>query len=268
MPSSAAYVIPYVVSIITQLRPDSILDVGVGFGKWGYLFREYTDIERSFGAKPGAAGYSKSQWKARIDGIEAFEDYIHDGHRFIYDEIHIGDAIDVLPRLGVYDVIFLGDVLEHFEMAVGTKLLRTALEHAAQCVIVTTPSFFFDQGDACGNPFERHRSFWKPKDLRSVAPCKIRTVGEGAYVVAYPRPQAKPFRLVVLRYRPYPLWYRSLRAVYRLIRSVYRRMAGRTVPPRREAPLGTAEPGKPMSGKEGSPGPADTGKQRRRHDRT
>ena len=44
MPSSRPNTIPTVIHIVKQLRPSSILDVGVGFGKWGHLFREYTDI--------------------------------------------------------------------------------------------------------------------------------------------------------------------------------------------------------------------------------
>ena len=40
MPSSRASTIPYVVYAIKQIKPESLLDVGVGFGKWGYLFRE------------------------------------------------------------------------------------------------------------------------------------------------------------------------------------------------------------------------------------
>jgi len=38
---------PTVIHLIRQLKPISILDVGVGFGKWGHLFREYTDINEA-----------------------------------------------------------------------------------------------------------------------------------------------------------------------------------------------------------------------------
>ena len=44
MPSSRPNTIPTVINLLRQLKPQSILDVGVGFGKWGHLFREYTDI--------------------------------------------------------------------------------------------------------------------------------------------------------------------------------------------------------------------------------
>ncbi len=47
MPSSRPNTIPTVIHLVRQLKPKSILDVGVGFGKWGHLFREYTDINEA-----------------------------------------------------------------------------------------------------------------------------------------------------------------------------------------------------------------------------
>jgi hypothetical protein len=47
MPSSRPTTIPVVIHLLRQIRPRSILDVGIGFGKWGHLFREYTDINEA-----------------------------------------------------------------------------------------------------------------------------------------------------------------------------------------------------------------------------
>ena len=47
MPSSRPNTIPTVIHLVRQIKPKSILDVGVGFGKWGHLFREYTDINEA-----------------------------------------------------------------------------------------------------------------------------------------------------------------------------------------------------------------------------
>ena len=67
MPSSRPNTIPTVVHLLRQLKPQSILDVGVGFGKWGHLFREYTDIIE---AEHDPARYQRKNWRIRIDGIE------------------------------------------------------------------------------------------------------------------------------------------------------------------------------------------------------
>ena len=68
MPSSRANTIPTVIHLVRQLEPRSILDIGVGFGKWGHLFREYTDILQ---AEHDPPRYQRANWQVRIDGIAA-----------------------------------------------------------------------------------------------------------------------------------------------------------------------------------------------------
>ena len=89
-----------------------------GFGKFGFLTREYTDVRlgRYF------------NWETRIDGIEIFESYITQLQREIYDNIYVGNAIDILPTLGNYDVIICSDVLEHLSEKDGVFLLNTVKE--------------------------------------------------------------------------------------------------------------------------------------------
>src|SRR5215813_9744166 len=119
MPSSRPNTIPTVVHLLRQLRPNSILDVGVGFGKWGHLFREYTDILE---AEQDPMRYQRSHWRVRIDGIEGHAAYLTDMHRFLYNEIHVGEAGALMKTLPNYDLIFLGDILEHFERSAGLVL--------------------------------------------------------------------------------------------------------------------------------------------------
>jgi len=153
MPSSRPNTIPTVLHLVRQLKPQSILDVGVGFGKWGHLFREYTDILE---AEHDPSRYEKKNWQVQLDGIEAHAPYITPMHSFLYDTIHIGDALSLIQVLGKYDLIFLGDMIEHLEKAQGSELIRHALERANKAVIVTTPKYDTLQEDLCGNQFERH----------------------------------------------------------------------------------------------------------------
>lgn len=183
MPSGRAVIVPHVISIIQQVEPESILDVGTGFGKWGYLFREYTDIWLS-AADPNR--YFKGNWKIRIDGIEVFNRYLHPGHQFIYDRMYEGDVREVLPRLGQYDVIFLGDIIEHLRLDEGKIILALARKHATKCVVLSTPRFETGQGAACGNEYERHRSLWTKADFRENGPCRILLPDRATYVVVFP----------------------------------------------------------------------------------
>jgi len=86
----------------TAQNPISILDVGVGFGKWGHLFREYTDINE---AENDPARYQRKKWRVRIDGIEGYAAYLTPMHRYLYNHLHVGNAGALLKKLPHYDLI-------------------------------------------------------------------------------------------------------------------------------------------------------------------
>jgi len=161
MPSSFPDALSVVAAWVQALRPASVLDVGIGFGKYGVLFREYLDVSpRSERPGPDTAPAA-----VRIDGIEAWEPYVGPLQRAIYDRIHVGDALAVLPSLGRYELVFAADVLEHFTRDDGERFLDAAAAHATLGVLVVTPALDLEQGEVFGNPFERHRSFWTPDDF-------------------------------------------------------------------------------------------------------
>ena len=119
--------------LIVLTDPKSILDVGVGFGKYGYLSREFLELW------DGREEYCV--WKRRIDGIEVFKDYITPIHEFIYDHIYIGDAVDILPTLEIkYDLILLIDIIEHFDYERGMKLLEECMKRGRNVIISTDVS--------------------------------------------------------------------------------------------------------------------------------
>ncbi|MCK4786738.1 MAG: hypothetical protein KAV87_23470, partial [Desulfobacteraceae bacterium] len=85
MPSSHWYQLNEIMELIILTQPKSILDVGVGFGKYGFLSREYLEL---------FDGREKfDDWKRTIDGIEIFKDYITSLNKMIYDKIYIGNAL-------------------------------------------------------------------------------------------------------------------------------------------------------------------------------
>lgn len=44
MPTSTWKNISTFIEIIRSVQPRSFLDIGIGFGRWGLLVREYTDV--------------------------------------------------------------------------------------------------------------------------------------------------------------------------------------------------------------------------------
>lgn len=144
--------------LIWRTNPTSILDVGVGFGGNGVLFRQYTDIRHG--------RYKK--WKTRIDGIEIFSGYKNPIWKYIYDKIFIGNALSLIQKMNNYDIIFLGDILEHLTKDEALKLLNKCIKKANKSVIVITPATFrhnLEAGLKWKNPHEVHRCFLEDKDF-------------------------------------------------------------------------------------------------------
>src|SRR5688500_12730733 len=185
MPSSRPNTIPTLIHIVKQLRPASILDVGVGFGKWGHLFREYTDI---IAAEHEPRRYKRKHWQTRIDGIEGHAAYLTPMHRFLYNEIFIGDARQIVRRIPRYDLIFLGDIIEHFDKTDGLSLLRRCVAKAKKAVVLSTPKHETLQEDLCGNELERHRSLWNANDFKEFACATAKAIDGDTLLVVITTP--------------------------------------------------------------------------------
>jgi len=153
MPSSHLLQINEIVQLIFLSKPESVLDVGVGFGKYGVLAREYLELW------DGRGRYN--EWKRRIDGIEVFKEYLTPLHDYVYDNIYTGNALDVIPGLDVtYDLILLIDVLEHFTHDEGLKLLEVC-QKKSRNFLVSTPKDIGAQEGAFNNPYEAHKFQWQ-----------------------------------------------------------------------------------------------------------
>jgi len=158
MPTSWYQAISVILDKVLEENPESILDIGVGFGKYGVLLREAIDIPYY--------RYTKESWKIRIDGVEAFEYYKNPIHEYIYNEIYYQPIEKCIDSLGKYDVIMMIDVLEHFEKETGKELLQKLVLHANKAVIISTPVNPARQDQYMGNTFEAHKSKWFVNDFQ------------------------------------------------------------------------------------------------------
>ena len=188
MPSSVPYAVPIIANIARQLRPARVLDVGVGFGKYGFLIREYTDIWDM----QSVDDYRPERWKMFIDGVDATAAYITPLHEYVYDTIHIGDITELIDTLGNYDVIIMGDVLEHFDKPVGERLLDKLYEHTNKCLLLTFPPNCRANDSVIGNPYEAHRSAWNGKDFRRFPQAEYKLLEGRAALVAITKPPHTP----------------------------------------------------------------------------
>lgn len=167
MPFSFSSQLSAIVGYAESLNPGSVLDVGIGMGQYGFLLRNNLEALNLFEIQ-GDCGWQRdrSQWRVKIDGIEAFEKYLTPVHRYAYTNIIIDDALSALPRIEdrKYEMVLAIDILEHFEKAQGLNFLQHCKRVCSKSLLVSTPKEFIEQ-QVPANPFEDHRSHWTPQDL-------------------------------------------------------------------------------------------------------
>jgi hypothetical protein len=120
-------------SVLMQFpsRNTEILDVGAGWGKYGWLLRGYYH---------------------RVDAVEVWKESLDPEP---YKDIIIGDICDVAADLPAYDVMIFGDVFEHIERARANELLDVIWTRCDQLFIVVP--WEMEQGIEDNNPFEEHK---------------------------------------------------------------------------------------------------------------
>lgn len=177
MPTSHFQQLNEIMRLVMICKPKSVLDIGVGFGKYGVLCREYLELWTDYNQflKHGVLGERpkitlRPPLLIQIDGIEVYSNYLSPLHDYIYDQIFQGDALEVLPTLTRhYELILLIDILEHFSFDDGLRVLAIC-NGIADNVLVSTPREFKPQNPEFGNQFEIHRSHWELSDFDSFRP--------------------------------------------------------------------------------------------------
>lgn len=159
MPTSFHKHISYVIDKIIEIKPKSVLDVGVGFGKWGSLCREYLDIY-------GKGDIWKTEdWETKIYGVEIFKPYLEEFKHlnFIYDKIWNCNVNDI-DNFN-FDCILIMDVLEHIEKQKAINLLNNSF-NKSKYVIISVPLGDFRYKYKGENKNESHLSMWNEEELK------------------------------------------------------------------------------------------------------
>jgi len=148
MPHSWFYPTTLMQEKVARMAPMSVLDIGVGYGKWGFLLREQLDWNP-------AGRLKKEDWEARIVGVEvfAYESPLHDW----------ADVLEIVDSLEGYDLIVMSDVIEHIEKQQALDLLRRLLRNNRN-ILISTPFAFFTQ-EVEENEHEDHVSHWTLADF-------------------------------------------------------------------------------------------------------
>jgi len=122
--------------ILDNIPKDArILDVGFGSGVYGKLLRAF--------------------YYLNIDGIDIYSQNIEEmGLDKIYDNIFIENILDF--DFDYYDLIIMGDVLEHLELESAKKLLSRFIEDMKCSILIISIPYEYEQDELYGNIHEKH----------------------------------------------------------------------------------------------------------------
>lgn len=165
-----------IVHLITKLKPKSVLDIGKGFGNYGFLIHEYVEIDNRNKINPLLS--LKDQSTVTIDAVEIHPDLMMPHLSHIYRNVFFGDVTKMYPTLNGYDLILMVDIIEHINKEEGIKLLRHFLNENAN-IIIATPRKFFQQ-KLYQSEFEHHLSHWKKSDFSKLANVQYQYFDAGA----------------------------------------------------------------------------------------
>ena len=208
----------YVLDFLGRLiwgKSATVLDVGAGFGRWGFLCRCHMGNGESLTANPSQ--------NLKIDAIEAFSPNISLIYDCVYNATYKGDVVAVLPALGDYDIIICSHMIEHLSKEQALALIDRMRQKARMALILCLPWGHWPQDAIGGNDFEVHKSSWLPSDF-SDGKALIKMFGRAPLssgVVIFPisaearwnvKNMKNPFRRLAFRWTPSVLWkfYRLL----------------------------------------------------------
>lgn len=117
-------------------RSERILDVGFGGGVYGKILKAF--------------------YYEHIDGVDVWGENINEmGLNFIYDNIFIENVLNF--EFDHYDLIIMGDVLEHISLKDSKALLNRFIdEDKVSKLFIQVPYMYENHEEWQGNPYEVH----------------------------------------------------------------------------------------------------------------
>lgn len=156
MPTSDPLLLGTISNVILDVKPMSVLDIGIGYGKWGLLVREYSDCWQR-------QRYTPDLWDTRLVGIEIYDKYRNPAWG-VYNEVVIGDALTVLQTFfdKKFDLVIMIDVLEHIEKDRAVAVLKHMRRVGKNVVVSYANTPQTGVGD---NQHEDHISTWTKEEF-------------------------------------------------------------------------------------------------------
>lgn len=110
-------------------------------------------------------------------GIDIYEPYLKEAQKSgNHSEYILCDARKLPFKDKSFDIVLFLETIEHLEKQEGLKVIEDVERIARRQVIISTPVGFAKQDAYSGNPYQRHRSFWNPSEMRQRG-YKVRGIG-------------------------------------------------------------------------------------------
>jgi len=155
MPEGKQFIKDFILSNNISL----ILDVGPGSGNYPDLM----DARGEYSDYPGGSLMWVEWW-----AVEIYEPYIDMfGLNNKYNKIIISDIYDLDWDDLRFDLVILGDVLEHMTKERGAEVIKKAVDHS-NWVILALPIVDYPQGSSYGNEHEAHISQYYPEIIKEL----------------------------------------------------------------------------------------------------
>ncbi len=146
--SHSSYLNKYVLKLVQKnIENQHILDVGCGYGLWGYALRINMDFPPT------------------IIGLDVWKPYLAKTKQTrLYDGLIQGYAPKLPLPNKLFDLTICIALLPHLKKTEAVQFLGE-LERVGRHVIVSTHFGFSSQDDFDGNPCQEHLSSWYPEDF-------------------------------------------------------------------------------------------------------
>src|SRR3989338_4500380 len=156
MPYSSFIFDKSIEEIIRLLKPETLLDLGAGAGKYGELAKKINS-------------------SIKLTAVEIEKDYIKNFKLpSIYDKVWNISATDLInPKYydQIFDVIMIGDIIEHLKKSDGIDLLNFLI-YRCRWIILEFPHHYL-QNSVDGYQSEAHISVWTETDFSSFERTKL-----------------------------------------------------------------------------------------------
>jgi SAM-dependent methyltransferase len=132
-----------------NLHTDSILDLGAGYGFWGWAIKTH---------KKG---------NPRLTGLDVFPNYIEKLHTLgIYDEVIKHDLTNGIPYPDrSFDITIASHVIEHLPKDNGFYLIKEMERVTRKLIIISCPCGESRASPTDSNPYYSHKAEWFEHDF-------------------------------------------------------------------------------------------------------